>query len=67
MNNPNKRTNKLLGAGIAILFIMLGFYLLLDVANKPTQSNSFFIRFLGLANIIFFSVLLIWQRKKVEH
>ena len=51
------KNNALFGVGIAILFVILGLYLLLEKATQEGTSNPLLIKIIGIICVLFFGSL----------
>jgi hypothetical protein len=54
-----RKTNPLFGFILALLFVALGIYLYVDVAERPNTANPVLVKVVGVACIVFFSGLLL--------
>lgn len=63
MTNSEKTFSQikpLFGFILALLFVVLGIYLYVDVAERPDTPNSVLIKVAGVACVVFFSGLLLF-------
>lgn len=58
------KTKLLLGIGISILFVVLGFYLITKATYQQTSLNPTLVKGVGIAGILFFGATLIFGIKK---
>ena len=62
---PLSKTKLLFGIGGSILFVVLGYYLLMTIADQQTRFNPTLIKGVGIAGILFFGATLIFGVKKM--
>lgn len=59
-----KKPTGFFGIGLAILFMLLGYYLITDVSQQESGIHPFIIKGVGAACILFFGAVLIFRIKQ---